>query len=84
MFAELYKIIFKAKEDLFKFIPILVSVVGGLLGLLIFFTYPAIILEANNPYTAFIIGFVSGASSTGANQIIKHLFNKKNNVSYQI
>lgn len=77
MFAELYKIIFKTKEELFKFIPILVSVAGGLLGILIFFTYPTIILEANNPYTAFIIGVISGASSTGANQIIKQLFNKK-------
>ena len=35
-------------------------------------------VNAENVYEALIVGFVSGAGSTGTNQIIKQLFQKKN------
>ena len=40
---------------------------------------PSMILNAKNIYVAIEIGIISGASATGANQIIKQVFlkNKK-------
>ena len=38
------------------------------------------ILDAHNVWVALDVGIVSGASSTGANQIIKQVFSKDKNV----
>lgn len=38
------------------------------------------ILDAHNVWIALGVGIVSGASSTGANQIIKQVFSKDKNV----
>ena len=83
IFGEIYKVIFKNKKDLYKLIPLLVSLLGGLLGILLYLSEPSMILEANNIYIALFIGLISGASSTGANQIVKQVFmkGKDNNVS---
>ena len=75
----LFKVLFKNKQDLYKLIPIILACFGGLLGILIFLTNPEIILNAKNFWTALGIGIVSGVSSTGTNQIIKQIFNNKNN-----
>ncbi len=75
--GEMYKIIFKNKKATFKYIPIILSVVGGFIGVLIYLTNPEIILNAPNFWSALGIGIVSGASSTGANQIIKQLFKEE-------
>ena len=77
--GEIYKVIFKNKKDLYKLIPLLVSLLGGLLGILLYLSEPSMILEANNIYIALFIGLISGSSSTGANQIIKQVFKKENN-----
>ena len=45
--------------------------------MLIYFTAPELV-NAGNVYEALVIGFVSGAGSTGTNQIIKQLLQKKN------
>ena len=78
-----YEVIFKNKKDLYKLIPLLVSLLGGLLGILLYLSEPSMILEANNIYIALFIGLISGSSSTGANQIVKQVFmkGKDNNVS---
>lgn len=78
VFAEAFKVIFKGKDKLFKLIPMLVSILGGLLGILIFLTNPELILNATNVWTALVVGIVSGASSTTTNQIVKQLFKKEN------
>ena len=52
------------------------AIIGGLLGIIIYLTNPEIILNAENIWIALGIGIVSGASSTGANQIIKQIFKK--------
>ena len=75
--GEIYKLIFKKIDSTYKFIPIVTIVVGGLLAVLIYFTAPELV-NAENVYEALVIGFVSGAGSTGANQIVKQLFQKKN------
>ena len=75
IFGEIYKFIFRNKQEAYKLIPVLTSVIGGIIGVVMFFTNPELIL-ANNGWIAFGIGIVSGASSTGANQVIKQLFSK--------
>lgn len=78
--GEIYKAIFKNKPKLYKLIPIILPIVGGLIGIVIYLTNPEEICNAPNIWIALQIGIVSGASSTGANQIIKQLFkeNEKN------
>ena len=77
--GEIYKVLFKNKQDLYKLIPIILACFGGLLGILIFLTNPEILLNVSNAWTALGIGIVSGVSSTGTNQIIKQIFIKNKN-----
>ena len=79
LIGEIYKVLFKNKQDLYKLIPITLACFGGLFGLLIYQTNPEIMLNASNVWSALGIGIVSGVSSTGTNQIIKQIFNNKNN-----
>ena len=83
IFGEIYKVIFKNNKQIYKLIPLLVSLLGGILGVILYKSEPSMILEANNIYIALFIGLISGASSTGANQIVKQVFMKgrDNNVS---
>ena len=74
--GEIYKIIFKNKKETYKLIPLLVSLFGGVLGVLIYFTAPEI-LNVDNIYLALEIGIISGSSATGTNQIIKQIFKNK-------
>lgn len=77
--GEIYKVLFKNKQEAYKLIPILVAVLGGALGVLIFLTAPEIMFHIDNIWAALCIGIVSGVSSTGTNQIIKQIFKKGNN-----
>lgn len=81
MIGEIYKVIFKSKESLYKLIPIVVSITGGIIGILIFLTNPELILNVTNVWTALVVGIVSGASATTTNQIVKQLFKKSNEVN---
>lgn len=74
--GEIYKIIFKNKKETYKLIPLLVSLFGGILSILIYFTAPEI-LNVDNIYLALEIGIISGSSATGTNQIIKQIFKNK-------
>ena len=47
---------------------------GGVLGIVIYLTTPEEIFDVSNFWQAMFIGIISGASSTGANQILKQLF----------
>ena len=67
MFGELYKFILRTKQDTYQLIPVLVGVLGGLMGIVIYFTSPETILNADNVWVALGIGIVSGVSSTGTN-----------------
>ena len=77
MVGEIYKVIFKRKEELFKLIPIIVTITGGLLAILIYLTNKEIIFDADNIWIALQIGLVSGASATTTNQIVKQVFKSK-------
>ena len=79
--GEIYKAMFRNRTDAYKFIPVVTSVTGGILGTIIFLTNPEVILDAPNIWVAIGIGVVSGASATGANQIIKQIFQQNQNQS---
>lgn len=74
MVGEIYKVIFKNKKNVYKLIPIIVTITGGILSILIYLTSKEIILNADNIWIALEIGLVSGASATTTNQIIKQIF----------
>lgn len=73
LIGEAYKQIFKKKTEAYRFIPIILPFVGGILGIVMFFTNPEMIFDADNAWVALGVGIVSGASSTGANQIFKQM-----------
>lgn len=75
--GEIYKVIFGKKTKAYKFIPIVMCVIGGILGIVMFYTSPEMIFSVDNAWIALGIGMVSGVSATGTNQIIKQLFGKK-------
>ena len=71
--GETYKLIFSKNTELFNLLPIILTAIGGILS---------IIMYVINNYNAFYIadflqalqiGMISGASSTGVNQIIKKI-----------
>lgn len=74
MVGEVYKVIFKNNKNVYKLIPIIVTITGGILAILIYLTSKEIILNADNIWIALEIGLVSGASATTTNQIIKQVF----------
>ncbi len=78
VFGELYKLIFRKKQEYYSFIPIFTTIFGGILSIFIYFTNPELLMNIDNVWKALEFGFVSGASSTGTNQIIKQLLKKEN------
>ena len=74
--SEIYKVIFKKKSKAYKLIPVFSSLLGGLLGGLMYLTSSGLIMTSNI-YNALLIGMISGSSATGANQIIKQLIKNK-------
>ena len=72
IFSEIYKVIFKEREDLYKLIPVFCGIFGGLLGVLIYLTSNEM-KEVANIYQAIEIGIISGFASTGTNQVIKQI-----------
>ena len=77
MIGEVYKVVLKNKQEMYKLIPVLVAVVGGILGVVIYITAPEVIFNVNNVWIALGIGIMSGFSSTGTNQVIKQLIGGK-------
>lgn len=57
-----------------KLIPIICGIVGGILGVVIFFCYPSII-PSSDILSAIATGIVSGLSATGVNEAVKQLKN---------
>ena len=72
LIGEVYKVIFKDKQNAYKLIPVILTIIGGVLGILVYLTN-----KEGNLIDNLLVGLISGASSTGTNQIIKQLFEKK-------
>lgn len=73
--GEIYKKV--RNEKTYKFIPIITSLSGGLLGILMYLTNKEMLFNVPNIYIALLIGLISGSSATGANQIIKQLYKER-------
>ena len=61
----------KAFGRIDKWIPVIVGVVGGVLGVVGMYTMPE--FPAQDILNALAVGIASGLASTGANQIVKQL-----------
>ena len=72
--GEIYKTIFKNNKETYKIIPIITSLFGGLLGVLIYLTNRELLMGIDNIYSSIVIGIISGSSSTGTNELIKKVF----------
>lgn len=57
-----------------KFIPVIVGVMGGILGVVGMFVMPE--FPAQDVLNAAAVGIASGLASTGANQVYKQLTDK--------
>ena len=62
----------KGREKWLAFVPLIALIIGGVLGVVIFYIAPQIII-ANSWYMALIVGLCSGLSATGTNQVFKQL-----------
>lgn len=58
-----------------KFIPVIVGVVGGILGVVGMYVMPD--FPAKDVLNAVAVGIASGLASTGANQVYKQLTTKE-------
>ena len=78
--AELFKLVFKKKIKIYKGIPVLVGLVGGVIGVVTYVVNPTIIGTPPNILCAAAIGIISGLASTGSHQVIKQILkeNKSN------
>lgn len=61
----------KASGKIDKWIPVIVGVVGGILGIVGMYTMPE--FPAGDILNAIAVGIASGLASTGVNQIVKQL-----------
>ena len=66
------KWIAKGREKYLAFIPLIALILGGILGVVVFYIEPSIII-AKDVWWALIVGMASGLSSTGTNQVFKQL-----------
>lgn len=74
--GEIIKQVFKGKYN--AYIPLVLTIIGGMLGILIYITNKEIMMNCENVWTSIVIGLISGSASTGSNQIIKQLMKEGN------
>lgn len=74
--GEIMKLILRKKKR-FKYIPVIVGSVGGILGLIIFYVSSDLMFKVLNPFMALSKGIVCGLASTGGNEVIKQILKKE-------
>ena len=75
--GEFFNLVILRKKKRYKYIPIIVGGIGGILGLLIYYISPELLFNTTNPFVAMAIGIVSGLASTGGNEIVKKILKKE-------
>lgn len=73
---NLLKLLTKNNENFLKFIPLIATGLGAVLGVVVFYAVPEV-MATENVLNAIMIGAASGSAATGVNQIFKQLI--KNN-----
>lgn len=64
--------VFSGNETFKKYIPVVSTVLGGIIGIIVFFACPEIVPVATW-YGSILIGCASGLSAVGVNQIKKQI-----------
>lgn len=75
--GEFFKLVIFKKEKQYKYIPMIVGGIGGVLGFTIYWVSPELLFDTTNPFVAIAVGIVSGLASTGGNELIKQITKKK-------
>jgi len=75
--GEVYKSLVKFNESKYKYIPVIVMVSGGIIGLICYLIDRNIIFNASNVLEAVVIGIASGSVSVSTHQVIKQLIKYK-------
>lgn len=75
--GELFKLMILKKKSKYKYIPIIVGITGGILGVISYYISPNIVLNVESPLIAISIGILSGLASTGSNELIKQIIKKE-------
>lgn len=75
--GELFKLLILKKKSKYKYIPIIVGITGGILGVISYYISPNIVLNVESPLVAISIGILSGLASTGSNELIKQIIKKE-------
>ena len=70
------KFFLKRKKEFYKLIPVTVGLAGAFIGYILYYFDSKFILNVDNIWNALEVGFVSGLSSTGTNELIKKLIRK--------
>ncbi len=78
LFCEFMKIILKKNTKTYKLIPILSGVLGGILGIIIYYVDPKYLMDIKSPLSAITIGIASGLVSSGTTAILKTITTKSN------
>lgn len=82
-FINLLKYLVGEKENFKRAIPLIASFTGAVLGVVLYYLQPDIIL-AENFVNAILIGGASGLAATGTNQVFKQLLKFKNETSEEV
>lgn len=74
--GEIFKLMILKKKSKYKYIPIIVGITGGILGVISYYISPNIVLNVESPLVAISIGILSGLASTGSNELIRQIIKK--------
>lgn len=66
------KVMANKKESVMKLLPAIATFVGAVLGVIVYFIVPELVIAQNIVY-AVIVGGASGLAATGTNQMIKQM-----------
>ena len=77
LIGEIFKLLILKTKNKYKYIPIIVGISGGLIGLLTFYVSPELLMNVESPLVAVGIGIVSGFASCGSDQVVRQLLKKE-------
>ena len=75
LIGEIYKVVFKNKKEMYKLIPVLLTLMGGVIGVVLF-QVDETYLGVNSIVSALEIGMISGSASTGTYELVNKLWKK--------
>ena len=71
--GEVYKLIFSRNKEIYNFLPIFLTIIGGIISVAMYLLKVDMFYYTFSFFEALEIGMISGASSTGFNQIFKKI-----------